>query len=95
MLSLTSTIITVIAYLSSVRADQTPSQIPSEDNSVTSVQNQDKLVYERLQPSPANDHVEHILPEPEPIAELPPPVQIAEAEKTGDVLQMKPQYPDV
>lgn len=78
-----------------VRADQSPYKIPSEDTSVASVQNQDKLVYERLQTSPAADHLEHILPEPEPIAALPAPIQISEAENTGDLVKMMPQYPDV
>lgn len=78
-----------------IRADQSAYKIPSDDKSVTSVQNQDKLVYERLQTSPASDHIEHILPEPEPIAALPAPVQMAEAEESGDIVKMVPQYPDV
>ncbi|MEB3703140.1 SPOR domain-containing protein [Candidatus Bealeia paramacronuclearis] len=75
-----------------IRADQTPYKIPSDDKSVSSVQNQDKLVYERLQSNPEVAHVEHILPEPEPVAEIIPPVQLVDEE---DPVKMVPQYPDV
>ena len=78
-----------------IRADKSPYKIPSDDKSVASVQNQDKLVYERLQASLASDHIEHILPEPEPIVELPAPAQLDTEERADANIKMVPQYPDV
>ena len=64
-----------------IKAQQGPTKIKPEKPGGMSIRDQDKDVYDRLNPSAVKEKVENLLPEPEPAMPKPAPVKVAEISK--------------
>ncbi len=75
-----------------IKAQQGPTKIKPEKPGGMPIRDQDKDVYDRLDPNAFKEKVENLLPEPEPAMPKPAPIKVAEISKKdiARVVETKP-----